>query len=188
MHYGAKQRIMENNNCKLDTSILLIPFKDCINRKLYEMYQDIPEEEIGSANKLYGVSYDEFLSICEDMIQEETIINEEIHTTTMRFILFINSLPIGEVGIRTTQNDFWVNKGSQIYYKIRKSQRKKGYGNIIFQLALLEAKKLHFQKIRVNCDNNNIASKKIIMKNGGKIDISNYKTKDGYSSSYIIEL
>ncbi len=42
--------------------------------------------------------------------------------------------------------------------------------------------------MRINCDDNNIASKKVILKNGGIVDIKNYKTKDGSSSSYIINL
>ena len=122
------------------------------------------------------------------MVKEENVINDDIHTTTKRFILFVNSIPIGEVGIRTTLNDFWVNRGSQIYYKIRKSEREKGYGNIILKLALSEAKKLNFSRIRINCDNNNIPSKKIIINNGGKVDIPDYKTKEGFSTSYIIEI
>ena len=123
-----------------------------------------------------------------EYIGEETNINTEINTTTKRYILLVNNMFVGEVGIRTTLNDFWMNKGSQIYYKIRVSKRGKGYGNIILTLALEQAKQLGFKRIRINCDNNNIPSKKIILKNGGKIDIKDYKTSDGYSTSYIIDL
>lgn len=168
--------------------IKLIPLKNCVNRNLYDMYQDIPKEELGSSNKLYGVSYKEFKLICKKLIKEEKNINEDIHTTTKRFILFVDSIPVGEIGIRTTLNDFWINKGSQIYYKIRKSERGKGYGNIILKLSLLEAQKLNFKKVRINCDNNNIPSRKIIINNGGKIDIPNYKTREGFSTSYIINI
>lgn len=45
----------------LKQKILLEPFPKCINKKLYEMYQDIPSKELGSMNKLYGVDYDFFL-------------------------------------------------------------------------------------------------------------------------------
>lgn len=166
----------------------LVPFEDCINEDLYEMYQDIPKQEVGSINKLYGISYEEFKNICEFIIKEEYKVNKELNTTTKRFILYINNMPIGELGIRTTLNDFWINKGSQIYYKIRKSKRGKGYGNIILNLGLEKAKELGFNKIRINCDNNNVASKKIILNNGGKADILNYKTKVGISTSYIINL
>ena len=169
-------------------NIKLIPLSNCIGKELYEMYQDIPTSEIGSKNTLNGVGYDEFLNIMNQYMKEETDINPELNTTTKRYILSVDNILVGEVGIRTPLNDFWINKGSQIYYKIRKSERGKGYGNIILALALKQAKQLCFKRVRINCDNNNIPSKKIILKNGGKVDIENYKTKDGYSTSYIIDI
>lgn len=172
----------------LKSNIKLIPLKEIINEKLYEMYQDIPTRETGSTNKLNGLSYLEFKDKCNELIKEETVINAELNTTTNRYILACDDKYVGEVGIRTTLNDFWINKGSQIYYKIRLSERNKGYGNIILELALKECKKLGFKKIRINCSDNNIPSKKVILKNGGKVDIESYKTKEGASSSYIIDL
>ena len=160
----------------------------CVTPELYDMYQDIPKRELGSHNILNGVDYKEFERICNELIKEENLINEELNTTTNRYILYDENKPIGEVGIRTTKNEFWVNSGSQIYYKIRASERGKGYGNIILTLALKEAKKLGFEKIRVNCNNDNIASKKIILKHNGVIDIKNYNNKEGISSSYVIKL
>lgn len=168
--------------------IKLVPLGKGITKEVYQMYQEIPKEELGSKNLFNGASYKEFELLCKRKIKEETIINEELHTTTKIFLLFVEEKPIGEVGIRTTLNDFWVQKGSQIYYKIRPSQRGKGYGNLILKLALEKAKKMNFTSIRVNCDNRNIPSKKVIIKNGGKADILNYKTKDGYSTSYVISL
>ena len=168
--------------------IKLMPLSKCISKELYEMYQDIPASEIGSTNKLKSVDYDEFLNIMNEYILEENNINPLINTTTKRYILSVDNLFVGEVGIRTTLNDFWINKGSQLYYKIRVSERGKGYGNTILALALEQAKQLGFKKVRINCDNNNITSKKIILKNGGKVDIKDYKTSDGYSTSYIIDL
>ena len=172
----------------LSKNVNLVPFKECINKDVYDMYQDIPKEEIGSSNLLNGVDFYTFKNMCKEYIKEETKINPSINTTTSRYILFDGKKPIGEVGIRTTLNDFWMNRGSQIYYKIRKSERGKGYGNIILRLALIEAKKLGFQKIRINCNNDNLPSKKIIIQNGGIVDIKNYKTNEGISSSYVIDL
>ena len=166
----------------------LIPLKEIEKKKLYEMYQDIPKKEIGSQNDCYGISSTEFEKKLIEKIKEENIVNEELNTTTKIYILGDNYKLIGEVGIRTTLNDFWINKGSQIYYKIRLKERNKGYGNIILKLALEEAKKLKFKQIRINCDDNNLASKKIILNNGGIVDIKNYKTLDGTSSSYIIKM
>lgn len=182
--FEVKKKLIEEFFIKKE----LKSFGDCINKEVYQMYQDIPCEEVGSINKLNSIKYEDFIKLSEDYIKEEININLELGTTTKRYILYVDNYPVGEVGIRTTQNDFWKNKGSQIFYKIRKSERGKGYGNIILSLALKEAAKLGFKQIRINCDNNNIASKKIILKNGGKEDIINYKTKDGYSTSYIIDM
>lgn len=98
----------------------------------------------------------------------------------------MNNNPIGELGIRTTINDFWLNSGSQIFYKILPEYRNKGYGTIMIKLALEKCKEFSFRTIRINCDDKNISSKKIIEKNGGKVDIKGYKTKNGTSSSYLI--
>ncbi|MBR3523996.1 MAG: hypothetical protein IKN87_04895 [Bacilli bacterium] len=167
---------------------MLRHLSDCINDAVYEMYQDIPAYEVGSNNIINGVSYNEFLKICQSYMEHETIIDKDINTTTKRYILYVDDYPVGEVGIRTTLNDFWTNQGSQIFYKIRLNSRGKGYGNLILKLALKETKKLGFKKVRINCNDNNIPSKKIIIKNEGIVDIKKYKTDDGTSSSYIIYL
>lgn len=183
--FEVKKQLIQEYNFN---TIKLIPFNKCINKNLYNMYQDIPLSEVGSINKINGVNYKQFLNICDEYIKEEKIINKEINTTTQRYILYDDKVPIGEVGIRTALNEYWKNKGSQIYYKIRESKRGMGYGNIILLLVLEEAKKIGFKQVRINCDNENVASKKIIINNGGKKDIVNYKTTDGFSTSYIIKL
>lgn|SRR5574344_1312213 len=159
-----------------------------ITDDIYEMYQDIPAEEIGSNNRFKGISKDEFAKIMNECILEKNKINPELNTTTNRYIYYVDNKPIGELGIRTLLNEFWINRGSQIFYKIRLSERNKGYGNKLLELALKECKSLGFKRVRINCDDNNLPSKKVILKNGGMIDIKSYKTSTGYSSSYIIEI
>lgn len=139
----------------------LVPLKDCININLYNMYQDIPYIDSGEINILNGITYDEFKSICKEYLKEDT----------NRYVLVYRGEYIGELGIRTTLNDFWINKGSQIFYKIRCTKRRKGYGYEILRLGLKEAKKLGFNRVRINCNDTNIGSKKIIIYNGGILDI-----------------
>lgn len=161
---------------------------ETMNTDVYEMYQDIPREEIGSSNKFNGCSLEEYYSYIKEYKKEEININPSLNTTTNRYIFYVNDYPVGEVGIRTTLNDFWVNKGSQIFYKIRLNERNKGYGTNMLELALNECKRLGMKQVRINCDDNNVASKRIIEKNSGIVDIKSYQTKTGYSSSYIIDL
>ncbi len=159
-----------------------------MGKDVYEMYQDIPKEEIGSTNVTNGLSYEEYKKQLKKYKKEELEKNINLDTTTNRYIFYKDDYPIGEVGIRTTINDFWQNKGSQVFYKIRLSERNKGYGTIMLRLALIECKKLGMKQVRINCDDTNIPSKRIIEKNGGIINIKSYKANFGYSSSYIIYL
>lgn len=56
----------------------------------------------------------------------------------------------------------------------------------MLELALNECKKIGMKQVRINCDDNNLSSKRVIEKNGGNVDIKSYKTQTGTSSSYII--
>lgn len=85
------------------------------------------------------------------------------------FWLIDNNIFIGRVSIRHKLNKKLRNFGGHIGYAIRPSERKKGYGSKILELALKEAKKLKLKKVMVTCDDTNIGSQKIIEKNKGKL-------------------
>ncbi len=74
---------------------------------------------------------------------------------------------IGWLDIRHRLNDHLREIGGHIGYTIRPSERGKGYGNKILELALPKARELGITKIRITCSADNIASARIIEKNGG---------------------
>lgn len=149
----------------------------------YDMYQDIPKEEIGSSNPINGVSFEEFEEYLKSCIENENTPDSKLNTTTNRYILYVDNYPVGEIGIRTTVNEFWKNKGSQMFYKIRLSERNKGYGTQMLSLASKECKRLGIDEIGINCNNKNYASKRVIKKNHGEL-LFNY----GESSRYLINI
>jgi len=55
-------------------------------------------------------------------------------------------------------------------YEIRPSQRGRGYGTAILKLALPKAKEIGLNRVLLTCDETNIASRKIIEKNGGVLE------------------
>lgn len=158
-----------------------------IGYKEYEMYQDIENIKLRSLNPILNKSYFEYKQIIKQYIKEEIEINIDLQTTTNRYILYVFDNPVGEFGIRTTLNDFWVNNGSQIFYKIRKPEYGKGYGNVILELGLEECRKLGFKRIRVNCEDSNIPSKKMLIRVGAIVD-KHYENSNGKATSYIINL
>ena len=76
---------------------------------------------------------------------------------------------IGTCHLRHELNDFLRNYGGHIGFSIRPSQRGKGYGTQMLGLVLEKACALGIKKALITCDDNNIASARVIEKNGGKL-------------------
>ncbi len=76
----------------------------------------------------------------------------------------------GHVNIRHRLNDYLAKVGGNIGYYIRPTARAQGYGTKILKLALEKARELGLQRAMIGCNESNIASKKVIEKNGGKFE------------------
>ncbi len=74
---------------------------------------------------------------------------------------------IGHINIRHELNERLERIGGNIGYAIRPSERNKGYGAQILALALPYAMDIGLKEALITCDNDNIASQKIILRNGG---------------------
>jgi predicted acetyltransferase len=86
------------------------------------------------------------------------------------FWLVDNSEYVGHVGVRHRLNEHLLKIGGHIGYSIRPSKRNMGYGTKILELALPKAKELGMDKVLLTCDATNIASRRIIEKNGGVLE------------------
>jgi predicted acetyltransferase len=79
------------------------------------------------------------------------------------------NLILGTSSLRHKLTEHLRNIGGHIGYNIRPSQRRKGYGTLILKLTLQKARELGLGRVLVTCDEDNVASIKIIEKNGGKL-------------------
>lgn len=77
---------------------------------------------------------------------------------------------IGRLSIRTTRDEALLRTIGNIGYMIRPSRRRMGYGTAILALALPEAQALGLTRVLVTCDEDNSASRKIIERNGGRLE------------------
>ncbi len=59
-------------------------------------------------------------------------------------------------------------EGGNIGYDVRPSERSKGVGTRLLALTLNEARKLGLDRVLVTCDDDNLASVRVIQKNGGR--------------------
>ena len=74
---------------------------------------------------------------------------------------------IGTIQLRHELTDHLRIEGGHIGYTVRPSERRKGYATRMLLLCLKEAKKLRINRILITCSNDNLASEKTILHNGG---------------------
>ncbi|MGA2915541.1 MAG: GNAT family N-acetyltransferase [Sedimentisphaerales bacterium] len=76
---------------------------------------------------------------------------------------------VGTCNLRHRLNDFLKNFGGHIGYSVRPTERRKGYATKMLSLALEKAEALGIYRVLVTCADDNIASARVIEKNGGKL-------------------
>ncbi|GMU59176.1 MAG: hypothetical protein AMXMBFR34_09390 [Myxococcaceae bacterium] len=77
---------------------------------------------------------------------------------------------LGWVSIRLELNESLRRMGGHVGYAIRPSERRKGYGMLAMQLAMPVVRHLGITRALVTCDETNVASRKIIERNGGALE------------------
>lgn len=80
--------------------------------------------------------------------------------------LIVDGVYAGNIRIRHKLNDSLTRFGGHIGYDIRPSMRRKGYGTIQLRLALEKAWELGLDRVLLTCDDDNVASYKIMEANG----------------------
>lgn len=138
-----------------------------MGKEEYEMYQDIPAKESGSTNECYGLAFGEFHKYLEKEINRKNNKITYEDTPTITYIMYVDDKPVGLICLRTKIDDNWIKWSGNFYYKIRVSEREKGYGIKILQLALERFRKMGFKEVYGQSSKGNIASAKVIENNGG---------------------
>ena len=73
---------------------------------------------------------------------------------------------IGEIAIRHRLNEALAQRGGHIGYGVRYSEWNRGYGTIMLALALEKAKELRISPVLITCNDDNLASARVMEKNG----------------------
>jgi predicted acetyltransferase len=73
---------------------------------------------------------------------------------------------IGEIAVRHRLNDALAQRGGHIGYGVRYSEWNRGYGTKMLELALEKAKEMHISPVLITCNDDNLASARVMEKNG----------------------
>lgn len=165
---------------------LIEPKKSHMNRAIDFL------EEFSQENKLIDyegsidyLNYKDWLIEIRKNSGEEAVKKGLVPTST--YFLMEGEDILGMVDIRHRLNSYFLMYGGHIGYSIRRSKRGKGYGSLALRLALEKCKDMGMKRVLLTCSDWNIASRKIILKNGGVLENILKEGKE-YKERYWIEI
>jgi predicted acetyltransferase len=146
--------------------------------EIYEMLQELPSDENGYMNSIYGKTYDEYRNwLVRSVDMSKGIGLEDWMVPQTTYWFYVDETLVGVARIRHYLTDALRLGGGHGGYSIRPSERSKGYGTILLSLMLEEAKKLHIDRMLLTVQNHNIPSINVALKNGGIIEQENEERK-----------
>lgn len=138
---------------------------------IYEMLRKLPEVEHGFNNVFTGESFDEFKTFLEERIKEAKGIDlKEGRVPQTIFWFYVDEKPVGIIKLRPELNDALKEHGGHMGYTVIPEERGKGYATKMVEMAKEKFKEMGIDNILITCEVGNIASQKVIEKNGGKLE------------------
>lgn len=158
--------------------------------KIIEMYKEYVQSElipgidrfegIRDLEKLEKLDFEVWLEELEKKKSEKNL-PKTYSPQTLYLAINDNDEIVGAIGIRWKQVPALMTFGGLIGYSIRPKQRRKGYASEMLKLALGKLKNTNLENVLITCKDFNIASKKVIEKNGGIFENTYNNIDDGYT-------
>jgi len=143
-------------------------------KDVYDMLQEIPRDENGFVNNICGCTYEVFeqwLVKSEKTAKGIGLKDWQVPQNT--YWLYVDGRPVGMGKLRHFLTDVLREEGGHGGYAVRPSERGKGYGKLILKYLLGEARKVGVERFLVTVHNQNAASIKVALANGGVIERQN---------------
>ena len=115
-------------------------------------------------------SIEDWLEELKKRSSEATVPEGLVPSSTYLGVREKDNYIVGMIDIRHYLNDFLKQFGGNIGYSVRKSERNKGYAKQMLKLALEKCKDLKMKKVLITCDEDNIASEKVILSANAKFE------------------
>ena len=101
---------------------------------------------------------------------EDTVPKGLVPSSTYLAVREKDNYIVGMIDIRHYLNEYLTQVGGHIGYGVRKTERNKGYAKQMLKLALEKCKELKIKKVLITCDEDNIASEKVILSANAKFE------------------
>ena len=124
----------------------------------------------GSAGLNRFSSIEDWLEELNKRSCEDTVPKGLVPSSTYLGIREKDNYIVGMIDIRHYLNEYLTQVGGHIGYGVRKTERNKGYAKQMLKLALEKCKKLKIKKVLITCDEDNIASEKVILSANAKLE------------------
>lgn len=88
----------------------------------------------------------------------------------VQFVGFEGGKAVGFLNLRLRLSDFLLEQGGHIGYSVRPSERGKGYAKAMLDQGISSAISKNIKKVLVTCSEENLASRAVILANGGVLE------------------
>ena len=124
----------------------------------------------GSAGLNRFSSIEDWLQELKKRSSKDTVPKGLVPSSTYLGVREKDNYIVGMIDIRHYLNEYLTQVGGHIGYGVRKTERNKGYAKQMLKLALEKCKELKIKKVLITCDEDNIASEKVILSANAKLE------------------
>ena len=156
----------------MDKIILVEPDLSYADEIIKYKEESLAESPIinGSAGLDRFSSIEDWLEELKKRSCEDTVPKGLVPSSTYLGIREKDNYIVGMIDIRHYLNEYLTQVGGHIGYGVRKTERNKGYAKQMLKLALEKCKELKIKKVLITCDEDNIASEKVILSANAKLE------------------
>ena len=131
----------------------------------------------------------QWIEFCEKCKCPDTVPEGLVQATQYIFVRESDHKIVGMLQIRHYFNDVLEKYGGHIGYSVAPDERRKGYASEMLREALPICKDLGIDRVLITCLEDNEASRRIILKNGGVYESTVFEPAEGvYLQRYWIDL